>query len=120
MGQKRTSKLFDLGCEWNSSCHVMTKSFGLSDLWVTLREAALVKVRNFQGSWLVGTRGGSCFVSMPPQDTLSHVTLEVVLVVRVKFTIFFEVIPFILVNRYQTFDGNSISVPPNSWPSSGK
>jgi hypothetical protein len=43
----------------------MTKSFGLSDLWVALREVALVKVRNFQGSKLVVAGGESSIVSMP-------------------------------------------------------
>jgi hypothetical protein len=43
----------------------MTKGFVLSDLWVALRKVALVKVRNFQGSGLVGAEGGSYFVSMP-------------------------------------------------------
>jgi hypothetical protein len=103
---------------------VKTKSFGRSDLWVALREVALVKVRNFQGSGPVGTEGGSCFVSMPtveewlePRDALSHFTFDVVLVVRLKFAILFDVIPFILVKRYQTFDRKSIFMSPTSLPS---
>jgi hypothetical protein len=55
----RSSKLFGLGFEWSSSRHVMTKSFVLSDLWVALTEVALVKVRSFQGSGLVGVEGAA-------------------------------------------------------------
>lgn len=42
----------------------MTKSFGLYNLLVALREVALVKVGKFEGSGLVQAGGGSCFVSM--------------------------------------------------------